>query len=508
MQSYRNLIFGFVLIISLMTGLGGFSLFHLNNISKDVENIYNHPFAVSNAGQSIQTRVFAMHRDMKDVVLAKNPEQLQEILLKVNLQEETVLNEFDVIFDRFLGNKASIKKTYQTFIEWKSIRDEVIQLALIGQTEEAAEITKGRGAQHVDKLLSEVHEFVTFARHKADEFKTQSSNNRDHSLFVVSILSALTLIISTIIAVNVIRRMSKAQKRLSQREYLIDQNIMIATLDCDGIVVDASSSLCRFLDNTKEEIIGKPSNFFNNSDIQDAQAEQIWKTISTGKTWHGEVCHINSDGLMYWADSRILPNLDENYKITSFTNLLQDSTSKKLSITDKLTTLPNRRSFEEVLEREIKLSCRHTTPLTLAILDVDYFKLYNDTYGHPQGDKALRMVADCILGCLRRPSDYAFRIGGEEFAIIIADQDTQKTQNFLDSIRNKVELLAIEHTQSNISKVVTISIGAYWSDGHIALEKNELYTEADKALYLAKTNRNQTIVQGKQQDPSPLNNAA
>jgi len=508
MQPYRNLIFGFVLIISLMTGLGGFSLFHLNNISKDVENIYNHPFAVSNAGQSIQTRVFAMHRDMKDVVLAKSPEQLQKILDQVNVQEQKVLKEFDVIFDRFLGNKASIKQTYQTFIEWKRIRDEVISLAVAGQTEEAAEITKGRGALHVDKLLSEVHEFVIFARQKADSFKTQSSENRDHSLFVVSILSALTLIISSFIAVNVIRRMSKAQKRLSQREYLIDQNIMIATLDKTGVVIDASNALCRFLDSTKEEVIGKPSNFFNNSDLQDLQAEQIWKAISTGKSWQGEICHINADGLMFWANSRILPNLDDNFNITSFTNLLQDSTSKKLSITDKLTTLPNRRSFEEVLEREIKLSYRHTTPITLAILDVDFFKLYNDTYGHPQGDKALRMVADCILGCLRRPTDYAFRIGGEEFAIIISDQDIQKTQEFLDGIRSKVESLSIQHEQSSISKVITISIGAYWTDGCIALEKNELYTEADKALYLAKTNRNQTIVQGKPAEPRATINAA
>ncbi|EAR62746.1 diguanylate cyclase domain-containing protein [Neptuniibacter caesariensis] len=495
MQPYRNLIFGFVFIISLMIGLGGFSLFHLNNISKDVENIYNHPFAVSNAGQSIQTLVFAMHRDMKDVVLAKTPEQVRATLEQVHTHEQKVLKEFDIIFERFLGNKSQIKQTYQTFIEWKNIRDEVANLALAGETEAAAIITKTRGAQHVDKLLGEVHEFVLFARKKADEFRSQSASNRDHSIYVVSTISFLTLIFSILIAFKVIARIQKAQKELGLREHLVDQNIMMATMDTEGVVLDASNALCRFLGTTKEEMIGKPSHFFDNSDNQNDLSEKIWRTIRTGKAWQGEICHIAPDGLLHWASSRVLPTLDENFKVTGFTNLLQDSTSKKLSITDKLTTLPNRRSFEEVLQREIKQAYRHNRPITLAILDVDFFKRYNDTYGHPQGDKALRMVADCILECLRRPTDFAFRIGGEEFAIVIADQDLQQSQVFLDSIREKVEALEIPHSKSDVSGFVTISIGAFWTRGSDNPDKALLYAEADKALYLAKNSRNQCVVQ-------------
>lgn len=502
MQPYRNLIFGFMLIISLMIGLGGFSLYHLNNISKDVENIYNHPFAVSNAGQSIQTLVFAMHRDMKDVVLAKDPQQLQLILEQVNRQEKKVLAEFDVIFERFLGNKASIKQTYQTFIEWKSIRDEVVQLAIAGKTEAAAEITKNKGAKHVDRLLAEVHEFVLFAHKKAIEFRTKSATNRDHSIFVVSAISLITLIFSLLIAIKVIRRIHKSQKELSQREHLVDQNIMIATLDTKGRVLDASNALCRFLDCTKNEIIGKPSQFFDNSDNQENITSQIWKTIRTGTSWQGEICHINQDGMMHWASSRVLPNLDDNYKITGYTNLLQDATNKKLSITDKLTTLPNRRSFEDVLQRELKQAYRHNTSITLAILDVDFFKRYNDKYGHPQGDKALRMVADCILNSLRRPTDFAFRIGGEEFAIIICDQDLHETQQFLEGIRHKVEALEIPHSDSTVSGFVTLSIGAFWAPGSSNPDKTTLYAEADKALYLAKNTRNLCVVQNTMIEPA------
>lgn len=498
MQQYRNLILGFVLIITLMTGLGGFSLYHLNNISKDVDNIYNHPFAVSNAGQSIQTLVFAMHRDMKDVVLVKDPDQLKATLEQVHRQEQQVLKEFDIIFERFLGNKVTIKQAYQTFIEWKPIRDEVAKLALAGKTERAAEITRTKGAQHVDKLLSEVHEFVLFAQNKAEEFHQQSSENRDHSIYVVATIGFLTIVISLLTAIKVTRLILRSNKALSQREHLIDQNIMLANLDTQGVIIDASNALCRFLNTTKEELVGKQSNFFDNSDSHSMLSEQIWKTIKTGKTWQGEIRHINEDGLMHWANSRILPNINDRYQITGFTNLLQDSTSKKLSITDKLTTLPNRRSFEDVLEREIKLSYRHGTAIALAILDVDFFKLYNDTYGHPQGDKALRDIANCIRGCLRRPSDYAFRIGGEEFAIIITEQDVAKAQDFLDRIRVEFEALHIPHQKSTVSDYVTISIGAYWSAGNQISDKNELYTEADKALYLAKNNRNELVVHNHQ----------
>lgn len=494
MQQYRNLLLGFMLIITLMTGLGGFSLYHLNIISKDVNNIYNHPFAVSNAGQSIQTLIFAMHRDMKDVVLVKDAQQVRMILDQVNRQEEEALKEFNIIFERFLGDKAAIQSTYQTFIKWKPIRDEVAKLALAGQYNEAAEITRKEGAQHIDRLLSEVHTFVDFAQNKADEFHKQSAKNRNQSIYVVTAISLVAVISALLIAFNVTRLILRSNKTLAQREHLVDQNIMFANLDRNGVVVDASNALCRFLDTTKDEVVGQPSHFFDNSDNQGLLSEQIWRTIKTGKSWQGEVRYINKDGLMYWASSRVLPILDESYQITGYTNLLQDSTSKKLSVTDKLTTLPNRRSFEDVLEREIKLSYRNGTSMALAILDVDFFKLYNDTYGHPQGDKALRMIADCILDCLKRPSDYAFRIGGEEFAIITTEQNGVKAQHFLDHIRQAIEALKIPHEKSKVSEFVTISIGAYWTGGNQISDKDELYTEADKALYLAKVNRNELVI--------------
>ena len=236
MQQYRNLILGFALIISLMTGLGVFSLYHLNNISKDVDNIYKHPFAVSNAGQAIQTLIFAMHRDMKDVVLTKDREKLQEILNQIDRQEQKVHSEFDIIFERFLGNKSQIKQTYQTFIEWKSIRDEVVRLKLQGQNDEAVDITRDQGAKHVDQLLAEVHEFVLFARKKADEFHKQADANKEHSILVVGAITLITLVVGALIAINVMRRIRSANKEIAQREHLVDQNIMLASLDKDGTI--------------------------------------------------------------------------------------------------------------------------------------------------------------------------------------------------------------------------------------------------------------------------------
>ena len=494
MQQYRNLILGFAFIIVLLSCLASLSLYHLKAISEDVDNIYNHPFAVSNAGRSIQSTIYAMHRDMKDVVLVEGDEQLDSILSQINQRELTALRHFDTIFERFLGDKDKLKQTYQLFIEWKTIRDEVVRLKRAGEINNAAQITRGRGAQHIELLLSEVNQFVEFAHNKAEQFQQKSAASRDQSILIVSLISAITFLFSVLIALSVIRKIKNSESMIAQREHLVDQNIMIATLDPKGVVIDASNALCRFIGTTKPNVIGKPSFFFDNSDEQDELIPQIWNTVKTGKAWHGEVKRISSDGLVYWAESTVMPNMDESFHITGYTNLLQDTTSKKLSITDKLTTLPNRRSFDEIFDRELRLAKRHGSPLTVAIIDVDYFKRYNDELGHPQGDKVLRKVATGILDCLHRPTDYAFRIGGEEFALIISGQERHQSQEFLDKIRNHIVDLQIPHPGNDISEFLTISIGAYWFEGSGDLDKNQIYSEADKALYLAKTNRNNMVL--------------
>ncbi len=494
MTSSRYLIIAFTITIMLSVALGGLSLYHLNQNSTTVSQIYEHPFAVSNAGQSIETHILAMHRNMKDVVLLTSRDQLPAILKEIDDHEQAVMEEFNIIFDRFLGDKSSITQTYQTFLNWRPIRNEVLTLHALGNKEEAVKITKERGAEHVKRLQREVREFVIFAKHKAEEFYQKAKQERDQSILTVSIIAIISALGTTLIGLMVITSKKAQDKDTVQQNHLIDQNIMTATLDLDGNVKKISNALCRFLQTTKRDMLDKPSHFFENTSNRDDVVQNIFATIRTGKEWQGEICRINADGLQYFASSTVLPNFNEKFEIVGYTNILQDSTSKKLSVTDKLTTLHNRRAFEDVFEREVRLADRNSGKLTMAILDVDYFKLFNDNYGHPAGDTALREVADAIKSCLNRPNDYVFRIGGEEFAILLSDLDRAQSQTFLEVIRDAVESKQIPHEFSSVSSYLTVSIGAFVYSGMHKNSRVDIYNEADKALYLAKETRNTVVV--------------
>lgn len=152
---------------------------------------------------------------------------------------------------------------------------------------------------------------------------------------------------------------------------------------------------------------------------------------------------------------------------------------------DGLTEIPNRRAFDQALLQEIARSLRNGQNLSLALIDVDFFKQYNDHYGHAAGDNSLKLVAKTIAEALRRPNDLAARYGGEEFAVILPDSDAAGGQEVAESIRRRVRELGIEHTQSGAAPEVTVSIGGITVTGRQG-SAEELLVAADRQLYAAK----------------------
>jgi diguanylate cyclase (GGDEF)-like protein len=158
-----------------------------------------------------------------------------------------------------------------------------------------------------------------------------------------------------------------------------------------------------------------------------------------------------------------------------------------LSLSDGLTGIANRRHFDEFLEQEWRRAAREETPLSLIMSDIDFFKAYNDTYGHMAGDDCLRQVAGVMTGMLRRPGDMAARYGGEEFAMIMARTDLEGAVLLAESFRSQVEALGIPHTgSSSESRVVTLSMGVATSVPSKDRLPSELIAAADQALYRAK----------------------
>ncbi|WP_419797087.1 MAG: GGDEF domain-containing protein [Terasakiella sp.] len=159
---------------------------------------------------------------------------------------------------------------------------------------------------------------------------------------------------------------------------------------------------------------------------------------------------------------------------------------EELSVTDQLTGLYNRRHFERVLDREMKRARRENKAVTLYMLDIDYFKSLNDHYGHSGGDVALKTVGQKLFEICRRPSDYAFRVGGEEFAVISREHDEDDDLIFAELIRRAIETLAIPNVKSKVSDYLTVSVGGY---AKVPAKQDTMDTymkEADARLYRAK----------------------
>jgi len=167
---------------------------------------------------------------------------------------------------------------------------------------------------------------------------------------------------------------------------------------------------------------------------------------------------------------------------------------ERLSVTDQLTNLYNRRHFYTVFPRELRNTLRHGGQLYLGLLDVDNFKLYNDTYGHPEGDRVLKGMAATMKKVLQRSGDYCFRIGGEEFCFLFNEVDPERAKEFVERIRLAIEHLGIVHQGNEPYGVITASFGIIKvpSDPDCALE--QVMSTVDQALYMAKKKgRNQCI---------------
>lgn len=293
------------------------------------------------------------------------------------------------------------------------------------------------------------------------------------------------------------KQVHELNEKLNRYIELVDEHVIISTTDLEGKITYISEAFCKISGYSKEELIGKRHNILRDPNTPTTLYKKLWKTLKSGKVWRGEFKNIKKDGNFYWISSIITPNMDDENNLIGYTAIVEDITDKKiieeLSVTDGLTGLYNRRHFNDIFPKEINRSKREGHFLSFLIMDVDNFKKYNDSYGHQEGDSVLKKIGKVLKEMLHRGSDYAFRLGGEEFGAIFSGLNRDEALIFSNKIREEIANLQIEH-KLNVESVVTVSMGLIVLKDEL-LDADTIYKLADDSLYLAKeSGRNRVIL--------------
>ncbi len=282
----------------------------------------------------------------------------------------------------------------------------------------------------------------------------------------------------------------EVKNKNSVNEYvdIIDKNVIISTTDTRGIITSISTAYCNITGYQKNELIGKKHSILKHPDTPRTLYRDMWKTVTSGKRWDGEIKNLRKDGSEFWIKLLISPTFDELGNVKCYTTINQDITDKKiienLSIKDTLTNVFNRRQLDNLLEKELSYAQRYNIEFSLIILDVDYFKNINDQFGHLTGDKILVEISK-ILKQQTRKVDYVGRWGGEEFLIICPNSNLTVGESVALKLKSHIE----KH-DFKIFQNITASFGVsqYKKGDNV----DDVLNRADNALYKSKNNgRNQ-----------------
>ncbi|WP_321778478.1 diguanylate cyclase [Sulfurimonas sp.] len=309
----------------------------------------------------------------------------------------------------------------------------------------------------------------------------------DYSLFI-KFFAILTLI--SIFLLYRYITLQTYNKKIARQLKIINKNVLISSSNEKGIITDISEALSKLSGYKKEELIGKHHDILRHKDTSSITFKDMLNTLLKKKIWQGEIKNLKKDGSSYWVAVTITPILDKSFNIKSYHAISHNITDKKelerLSITDALTKIPNRLHLDNSYEKELKRVTRHKYDLSIIIIDIDFFKKINDTYGHKIGDNILVEFAT-ILKQNIRSSDTLGRWGGEEFLIICPETNLEKATILAQKIREKIQ----NFNFSDINKLTCSAGVSSYSEND---KQEETFIRADKALYEAKNSGRNKVV--------------
>jgi diguanylate cyclase (GGDEF)-like protein/PAS domain S-box-containing protein len=300
-----------------------------------------------------------------------------------------------------------------------------------------------------------------------------------------------------------IRYATDSQQEQAERLRTIVNNMAegLLIIEPDGRIQFTNPACDAYLGYMAHELAGKSISDLLNPLVAQEYLEYFSRYTASPETAHShgtrEVIIRHRTGKSVCMDLTLTPMF---LRQPLFIGLLHDITHHKLSedalqraaMIDPLTKIANRRHFDTFLEKEWQRAMRNGSALSLVVLDVDHFKLYNDTLGHAAGDVCLQQVAQAIGTHALRVTDLAARYGGEEFVLLFAETEADSACVLAESIRAHVESLQLPHPKSLTSAWITVSIGVATMHPQPADNIETLFVAADRAMYVAKeSGRNQ-----------------
>ena len=285
----------------------------------------------------------------------------------------------------------------------------------------------------------------------------------------------------------------------------------VAILDESGKILDVNPAWEAYAKTNGgfSEHTGKGSNYLDTCDASSRQGNADAPIVATGirNLFNSDgmqefsleyPCHSSDEQSWYKLKAWRLDMEADKYAVITHKEVTQAVLQRKAlqadALTDSLTGIANRRHFDRFLAQEWRRDMRRGTPITLIMIDIDYFKLLNDNYGHLTGDKCLKRIAQFISSIAQRPGDLAARIGGEEFALVMGATQENAAKQFAEFIRAGIEQLDIPNEHSTVSNMITASVGVSTTVPLRAANKTELVAMADEALYSAKNKGRNTVV--------------
>ena len=467
------------------------------NVKVQVEgspHIVEEPLLVSHKAQLAKAHILTFNSFLQNIANASSDEQRDSALVDLYAREKSVAQLYQQLIKIAAHDVIQISDSHQKFAHWQDIRSEFYRRIVTGNKSAALRYQRDTVSDYLWELEQSIEAIRLISEKKFEEMHSNAHSDADNVNVYTIMLSIVVFSIISYFLFWIWQQILLNNRYNLHRQSLIDEHVLMAMLNDKGEIEDVSTALSRFFSTPKQALLKNTSHFLLSDSRQDGLlAKNILNTVTQGKQWRGEIAFKKSDDSELWAECSVTPDYDEDKQLVGYSYIFHDLTSKKLANFDKLTGLLNRRSYDEVLTKELNLAVRNKYSITLAILDIDFFKRFNDLYGHPEGDIALRKLGELLTKHMQRANDYVFRIGGEEFALLVSGLDEEKVALYLNALRESVKDLKIENKNSSVGDYLSVSIGAViLEQGYINEQK--LYKAADKALYQAKTSRDKVVV--------------